>query len=220
MVFACAIASAGASCSTVSPISAGVAGAPLPASRPTAVGLAAIAAVGQRGGDAPSWGPAETSVEVAPLFARRFNLAAGLSLEAGGSVGAYRSTQSADTPVAAGPTTRLWIGPDTDLPIGVEVDVVVRVGGVVVAPTVTTNLEARLLAACRLPGPGLLWLTTRPGIYSYFPSFDLRMASYELPIGAAFDVGPVRVGGELGLDWFPAGGVLGARANASAAATF
>lgn len=219
-MFASAIVSMGASCSTVLPTNPSVAASPLPASRPTAVGLTAIGAIGQSRDSFGATGSPDTSIAVAPFIARRFDLLEGLSLDAVAGVGAYRRAGPGGIDAVVAGSARLWLGPDGPVSLGGEL-AVLGVGYRVVPPSFAWPLlETRLLAAWRLPGPGSLSLTTRPGVYHWAIMYDPRLALLEWPLGVTFDVQTVRIGAELGIDWWPGGGVWGARANASAAATF
>lgn len=165
-------------------------------------------------------GTTQTSIAVAGTLARRLTLTDGFSLDVSASAAGYRSTVASSPVPVAGVGGRLWLGPDGPIPLGVELAALARLDSQLLAPGFRPDLEARLLAAYRLPGRARLFFTTRPGLYGWSFAVDPSLALLELPIGATFDVGMLRVGAELGIDVFPAGGVWGARANASAAATF
>ncbi|OGQ15787.1 MAG: hypothetical protein A2138_09760 [Deltaproteobacteria bacterium RBG_16_71_12] len=218
-MLAAALGSLGATCSTVGPTEPGVGPAPLSESRPTALAVSAIAAIGQGAGMQGLNRTTQSSVAVGGALARRLSISDGFSLDMSASAAAYRSTLEGGPVPVGGVGGRLWLGPDGPLPLGVELAVVERMNRVLEA-RFSPTLEVRLLAAYRFPGRGCLWIAARPGLYGWALTIDPRFASLELPIGAAFDLGALRIGGELGVDWFPAGGVWGARANASAAATF
>ena len=149
-------ASLGATCSTVSPTSAGLAAAPLEASRPTAVGAATIAAVGQTSGMFGPTSGTESSLAVAGHMAHRFTVNDDASLDVTASAGAFRTSVGDDTRPVAGAGGRLWFGSSGPMPVGAELAAVMRIDRLLVTPALVPELEVRLLAAYRLPGRGSL----------------------------------------------------------------
>lgn len=206
------VAGAASACTTVLPTAPTTPPVPLSRDGAHALGVASIAALGPTG-----VGPATLASAggMALTSGARIDVAPGMSVDGAASFGLYGSTYAFGRSIIASGDGRLWFGPDDALPLGVEFATVLLypLDGHALGPS--GFLELRGLAAQRLPGPARFFVYTRPGFYAV-PIFAPALAGISAPVGVAFNVGPICVSAEGGVDFVPSGNLVGGRFAASA----